>query len=84
VLVDGIDVCRVKLPSLRCQIGIVPSLWAEPFGIVALEAMACARPVIASRVGGLSDIVVDGGYGPLRMIIKPILKETARKLRINR
>ena len=55
----------VMLAWQRCQIGIVPSLWAEPFGIVALEAMACARPVIASRVGGLTDIVVDGETGYL-------------------
>jgi glycosyltransferase involved in cell wall biosynthesis len=43
--------------------GVVPSVWAEPFGMVALEAMAAARPVVASRVGGLSDLVVDGETG---------------------
>jgi glycosyltransferase involved in cell wall biosynthesis len=49
----------------RCSIAVVPSLWEEPFGIVALEAMAMGKPVIASRVGGLSDIVVDGETGLL-------------------
>ncbi len=34
-----------------------PSLWQEPFGLVALQAMQQGRPVIASRVGGLQDIV---------------------------
>jgi len=39
------------------DICVVPSLWEEPFGIVALEAMATAIPVCASRAGGLQDIV---------------------------
>jgi D-inositol-3-phosphate glycosyltransferase len=41
---------------------VVPS-YSESFGMVALEAMACARPVIASRVGGLAYVVQDGVSG---------------------
>jgi glycosyltransferase involved in cell wall biosynthesis len=41
---------------------VVPSL-GEGFGMVALEAMERARPVIASAVGGLPEIVVDGETG---------------------
>lgn len=37
--------------------------WYEPFGITPLEAMACARPVIGSRVGGIKTTVVDGRTG---------------------
>lgn len=39
------------------DICVVPSVWEEPFGMVAVEAMASGRPVCASRVGGLQDIV---------------------------
>jgi glycogen(starch) synthase len=36
---------------------VVPSRWAEPFGLVALEAALMQRPVIATRVGGLPEAV---------------------------
>ncbi len=37
----------------------VPSLWDEPFGRVAVEAMAAGKPVLASNAGGLKDIIKD-------------------------
>ncbi len=39
-----------------------PSVY-EPFGIINLEAMACQTPVVASRVGGILETVVDGETG---------------------
>ncbi|MFT2718944.1 glycosyltransferase family 4 protein [Deinococcus sp. A31D244] len=42
---------------------IVPSTWEEPFGRVAAEAFSFSVPVIAPRIGGLKDIVVDGRNG---------------------
>jgi glycosyltransferase involved in cell wall biosynthesis len=44
---------------------IVPSVWPEPFGMVALDAAAAGLPVIASRTGGLPEIVLDGQTGIL-------------------
>ncbi|HLG50721.1 MAG TPA: glycosyltransferase family 4 protein [Chloroflexota bacterium] len=45
------------------DIVIYPTTGEEPFGLVPLEAMACARPVIVSRSGGLVESVVDGVTG---------------------
>jgi len=42
---------------------IVPSLSAETFGFVAIEALACGTPVIVSKVGALSEIVEQSGGG---------------------
>jgi len=55
-----------KMPQFwnSVDICVVPSL-IEPFGLVALEALACGVPVIASAVGGLKEIVVDGSCGLL-------------------
>ena len=46
------------------DIAVVPSDW-EPFGIVSLEAMAANKPVVAFRVDGIPDVVVDGTTGLL-------------------
>ncbi len=43
----------------RAAIVIVPSRWPEPFGLTALEALACGAPLIVSPRGGLPEVAGD-------------------------
>jgi glycosyltransferase involved in cell wall biosynthesis len=52
-LLEGADVC------------VVPSVWQEAFGLAALEPMAHGVPVIASRVGGIPEVVLHEETGLL-------------------
>jgi starch synthase len=68
---DGVVWIQQMLPRSEllqlltaADIFICPSVY-EPQGIVNLEAMACQTAVVASRVGGIPDVVVDGETGVL-------------------
>lgn len=39
---------------------LMPGSWPEPFGLAAIEALACGTPVIARRIGALPEIIRDG------------------------
>lgn len=47
------------------QVFVLPSRWPEPFARTGLEAMAAARPIVATRVGGNPELVRDGETGLL-------------------
>jgi glycosyltransferase involved in cell wall biosynthesis len=42
---------------------VIPSIWEEAFGLIIAEAMACAKPVIASSIGGIPELVENGNTG---------------------
>ena len=59
-------ISREELIELHthASVFVCPSIY-EPFGLVILEAMACETAVVASRVGGIPEIVVEGETGYL-------------------
>jgi glycosyltransferase involved in cell wall biosynthesis len=56
---DAEDIYRAS------DVCICPSVWNEAFGLVLAEAMACGVPCVASRVGGILEVVEDGKSGYL-------------------
>ena len=57
----------VDKPTVRelyshASVFVCPSIY-EPFGIINLEAMACETAVVATAVGGIKEVVVDGETG---------------------
>ena len=60
------DVSRTHLPALlRSADLLVSGTWEDPFGTVALQAMACGTPVAASAEGMVGDAIIDGTTGIL-------------------
>lgn len=50
---------------MKCRFVVIPSIWPEPFGLVALEAMSYNKAIIASNIGGLKDIIINKKTGIL-------------------
>lgn len=75
-------VLRDDMPALLRSADLVACTpWYEPSGVVALEAMACGVPVVATAVGALNDTVVDGVTGELVPPARPgALAATLRRL----
>jgi glycosyltransferase involved in cell wall biosynthesis len=61
-------IANEKLPELfnSFDIFVHPSIWdSETFGVVVVEASACGCPVVATRVGGVPEVCIDGQTGIL-------------------
>lgn len=63
VLARNVPSAQVMASWLRASAAVVPSVWSEPLGQVAVEAMLVGRAVVASDVGGLRDVVQHGVTG---------------------
>ena len=83
---------RLRLFYAAADATVMPSAY-ESFGMVALEAMACGCPVVASRVGGLQTTVKDGATGylvpegdPVALAerLEGLLRDPAERARLGR
>lgn len=82
---------RLKHLYWRADVTVVPSIWQDPCPLVVLEAMASGSCVVATKVGGIPELISDGQTG---VLVEPdnsnaiadavagILSDPARKARI--
>ena len=71
--------CRTELFA-RAKAFAMPIRWAEPFGMVMVEALACGTPVIAFPEGAAGEIVIDGENG-FHVADERAMAEATRRLR---
>ena len=70
-LTNAVEFCGwLSMREIEAKLGeawavVVPSVWAEPLGLVAVEALVRGVPVIASAIGGLTHVIEEGVSGLL-------------------
>jgi len=58
----------IKREINQCLFSVLPSLWYEVSGISIIESFSMGKPVIASRIGGITELIKDGING---LLVKP-------------
>jgi glycosyltransferase involved in cell wall biosynthesis len=87
---SGVEYLGEVSPAERDQLfaesyaTLMPGSWPEPFGLVAIESMACGTPVIARRVGGLPEIIREGRDGWFGDDVRHLAFLTARVAELDR
>jgi glycogen(starch) synthase len=88
VVFDNSARSRLHEVYSEADVLLFPVLWDEPFGIVPLEAMACATPVIATGTGGSGEFLIDeancllvepGDAGGLADAVRRVTDESLRR-----
>lgn len=75
-----------KIPEIyqKTDLVIFPSLWPEPFGRIAIEGLAAGKPVLGSKIGGISETLPEkqlfppGDWRELRRKIKTIIENKTK------
>lgn len=87
-----VDEAALQEHYAACDLLVAPSRF-ESFGLIAIEAMRCGKPVIATAVGGLGEIVDHGASGllvapesveGLRQALRSLLADGAKRRRMGR
>lgn len=74
---------NVKQIMKESSLIVIPSLWEEPFGLVAAEAMSCGVGIISSNSGGLPEIIKENGILIQNINEKKIVSELEKVLSSN-
>ncbi|WP_337103955.1 glycosyltransferase family 4 protein [Paenibacillus sp. YIM B09110] len=86
------DFDDVRSAYVNADIAVIPTIYSEGTSLACLEAMSCGLPVVASNVGGLNDIVIDGLNGrktspssaSLEAAVRSLLDNKEERLRMGR
>jgi glycosyltransferase involved in cell wall biosynthesis len=83
-LLGWVDRTQIEAHLEVADLVVIPSRW-EAFGLVALEAMRAAKPIVAFRVGALPEIVEDGVTGILGnpVSVASLVEAFRRAMRLN-
>jgi len=68
----------------RAQALLFPIDWPEPFGLVAIEALACGTPVVTRPCGALPELIEDGVTGFLRTDLEELAGALVRSAELDR